>query len=51
MDNVNSNYRNNIKAFFNFVNGSIRYSAKNKTEKLTDDSGNSFLVMQVSSKF
>ena len=42
MDNVNSNYRKNIKAFWKFVNGSINSSAKNKIETLTDDSGNSF---------
>ena len=42
MNNVNSNYRKNIKAFWKFVNGSIKSSAKNRIETLTDDSGNSF---------
>ena len=42
MDNVNSNYRKNIKAFWKFVNGSIKSSDKNKIETLTDDSGNGF---------
>ena len=41
MNNVNSNYRKNIKAFWKFVNGSIKSSAKNRIETLTDDSGNS----------
>ena len=41
MDNVNSNYRKNIKAFWKLVNGSIKSTAKNKIETLTDDSGNS----------
>ena len=41
MDNVNSNYRKNIKAFWKFVNGAIKYNDKNKIETLTDDSGNS----------
>ena len=52
MDNVNSNYRKNIKAFWKFVNGSIKSNNKNKIETLTDDSGNSVsIVMQVRSKF
>ena len=42
MDNVNSNYRKNIKAFWTFVNGSVKSSAKNKIETLTDDNCNSF---------
>ena len=42
MAKVNSNYRKNIKAFWKFVNGSIKSSAKNKIETLTDDSGNSY---------
>ena len=42
MANVNNNYRKNIKAFWKFVNGSIKSSAKNKIETLTDDRGSSF---------
>ena len=41
MDNVNSNNSKNIKAFWKFVKGSIKSSAKNKIETLTDDSGKS----------
>ena len=41
MDNVNSNYRKSIKAFWTFVNGSIKSSAKDTIEKLTYDGGNS----------
>ena len=29
MANVNNNYRKNIKAFWKFVNGSVKSSAKN----------------------
>ena len=32
MANVNSNYRRNIKAFWKFVNGSIKSNAKNEIE-------------------
>ena len=42
MNDVISNYRKNIQAFWEFVNGSIKSSAKSKSETLTDDSGNSF---------
>ena len=43
MANVNSKYRKNMKAlFWKFVNGSIKSSAKNRIEALTDDSGDSF---------
>ena len=42
MNNVNSHYRKIIKAFWKFVNGSIKSSAKNRIETLTVDSGNSF---------
>ena len=42
MANVNNNYRNNIKPFWKFVNGSIKFNAKKKIEMLTDGSGNSF---------
>ena len=42
MTNVNINYRKNIKAFWKFVNWSIKSRAKNKIKTLTDDSGNSF---------
>lgn len=42
MANVNSKYRKNIKALWKFVKGSIKCSAKNKIETLTDNSGNSF---------
>ena len=42
LNNVNTNYRMNIKAFWKFVNGSIKSSAKNRIETLTGDSGNSF---------
>ena len=48
---VNSNYRKYIKAFWKFVNGSIKYSAKNKVETLTDDSGNSFSSLTGKVKF
>ena len=41
MDNVKNNYRKNIKAFWKFVNGSVK-SSKNRIEALTDGSGNSF---------
>ena len=41
MDNVNSINRKNIKAFWKFINGSIKSSAKNKIETLTDDRFNS----------
>ena len=47
MDNVNSNYKKNIIAFWKFVNGSVKSSAKNKIETFADDSGNTFLDMQV----
>ena len=39
MNNGNSNYKRNIKAFWKFVSKSIKFSAKNRIE--TDDSGNS----------
>ena len=39
MTNANSNYEKNIKAFWKFVNGSTKSSAKNRIETLTDDSG------------
>ena len=42
MKNVNSNCRKNSIAFWKFVNGSVKYSAKNRIETLTDDSGNGF---------
>ena len=42
MNNENSNYIKIIKAFWKLVNGSIKSSAKNRIETLTDDSGNSF---------
>ena len=42
MNNLNSNNRKNIKAFWKFANESIKSSAKNKIETFTDDSGNSF---------
>ena len=42
MANVNNNYRKNIKAFWKFVNGSIKSSVKNRIETLTDGRGNSF---------
>ena len=42
INDVNSDYRKNIKAFWEFVNGSIKSSAKSKCETLTDDSGISF---------
>ena len=42
MAKVNNNYRKNIKAFWKFVNGSIKSSVKNRIETLTDGSGNSF---------
>ena len=41
MNNVNSNYAKNTKAFWKFVNGSIKSSAKNRIETL-DDIGNKF---------
>ena len=41
MANVNNNYRKNIKAFWKFVNGSVK-SNKNRIESLIDGSGNSF---------
>ena len=41
MANVNNNYRKNIKAFWKFVNGSVK-SSKNRIESLIDGSGNSF---------
>ena len=41
MDNVNNNYRKNIKALWKFVNGLVK-SSKNRIETLIDDSGNSF---------
>ena len=39
---MNKNYRKNIKAFWKFVNGSIKSSSKNRIETLKDSSGNSF---------
>ena len=42
MANANSNYWKNTKAFWEIVNGSIKSSAKNRIEILTDDSGNCF---------
>ena len=36
-----TNYKNS-KAFSKFVNGTVKSSAKNRIETLTDDSGNSF---------
>ena len=41
MDNANNNYRKNIKAFWKFVNESVK-SSKNRIEALIDGSGNSF---------
>ena len=41
MVNVNNNYRKNIKAFWKFVNGSVK-SSQNRIESLIDGSGNSF---------
>ena len=43
MANVNKYYRNNIKPFWKFVNGSVK-SSKNtcSIETLIDGSGNSF---------
>ena len=41
MANVNNNYRKNIKAFWKFINGSVK-SSKNRIEKLIGGSGNSF---------
>ena len=41
MANVNNNYRKNIKAFWEFVNGLVKSSAKNRIETLLDNSGNS----------
>ena len=40
MNNVNSHHRMNIKAFWKFVKGSIKSSAKNRIETLTDVGGN-----------
>ena len=42
MAKVDSNYRKDIKAFSEFVNGSIKSNVKNRIETLTDGSGNSF---------
>ena len=42
MDNVNSNYRKNIRAFWKFVNGLIKSTVTNRTETLIDGSGNRF---------
>ena len=41
MVNVNCNYRINVKAFWKFVNGSIKSSAKSRIETLSDGSGSS----------
>ena len=51
MDNVNCNYRKNIEAFWKFVNGLIKSSAKNKIETLTDDSSNSLSSHAGKAKF
>ena len=42
MANVTNNYRTNIKAYWKFVNGSIKSSVKNRIETLADSNGNSF---------
>ena len=39
---INNNYRKNIEAFRKFVYGSIKSSAKNRIETLTDSSDNNF---------
>ena len=39
--NVDNNYRKHTKAFWKFVNGSIKSSTKNKIETLTDHDGKS----------
>ena len=41
MDNINRKYRKNVKAFWKFVNGSIKSSAKSRIGTLSDGSGSS----------
>ena len=43
MAKVNNNSKKIFKAFWKFVNGSIKSRVKNRIETLNDDSGNSFL--------
>ena len=42
MNNTNSNYKKKIQVFWKFVNWSIKSTAMNRIETLTDDSGNSY---------
>ena len=42
MANVNSKYRNSIKALWKFVNGVIKPNANYQIETLTDENGNRF---------
>ena len=41
MDKVNNNCEKNIKAFWKFVNDSVKCSGKSRNESLIDCSGNS----------
>ena len=47
MAKVNNSYRKNIKAFWKFVDGSIKSSVMNRIESLTDGSGSSFYAVMV----
>ena len=51
MANINHNYRENIKAFWKYVNGTIESSAKSSIQTFCDDNGSiEILILQVRSK-
>ena len=49
MANGNSNYRENIKAFWKFVSGLVKCN-KNRIETLVDDRGNAFSSHAIKAK-